>query len=272
MEITRPLLLLLLLLLPVLYYGFRRSLVDLSHTQRIISLCVRVIIVLLLILSVADLQYLKTDDKLAVMFLSDISDSISDDGLKTGTEFVNEAIKTREGNHQTGIIAFTEKAEILKSHEGNEQTELEGQLNLVDIRNNWLEEDEDAGDTTNISQAIETAWSVFPANANKRIILITDGLETQGDAIHTALRGKEFDIQIDTVAIYPSDDPEVMVQRIDAPAQVKQGAPFTLEVIVHSNHEDIAEVRLYKNKFEASKKEVRLVEGENRVLFTKTHE
>ena len=270
MEITRPFLLFLLLLLPVLYYGFRRSLVDLSRTQRLISLCVRIIIVLLLILSVADLQYLKTDDKLAVMFLADISDSISEDGLTKSTDYINEALEARSGNQQVGIIAFTDKAEILQTAHLENQRNSEENLDLAETKKVWLEADEDAADTTNIAQAIETAWSVFPANANKRIVLITDGIETQGDAIHTGLRGKDFGIQIDTVPIYPSDDPEVMVQRIDAPAQVKQGAPFNLEVLIHSNHEDIAQINLYKNKFEVAKKEVRLTEGENRVLFTET--
>ena len=272
MEITRPFLLLLLLLLPVLYYGYRRSLVDLSRTQRIVSLCIRIIIILLLILGVSDLQYLKTDEKLTVMFLTDISDSISDEGLTKSTEFLNEALSSQDGNQEVGIIAFTDRAEILKSPENNQETIVSGELKLVDTKQKWLDADEEAGDTTNIAQAIETAWSVFPSNANKRIVLISDGIETKGDAVHTGLRGKDFGIQIDTVPIYPSDEPEVMVQRIDAPAQVKQGAPFNLEVIIHSNHEDLAEVRLSKNKFEAAKKEVRLVEGENRVVFTETSE
>lgn len=272
MEITRPFLLLLLLLLPVLYYGYRRSLVDLSRTQRIISLCIRIIIILLLILGVSDLQYLKTDEKLTVMFLTDISDSISEEGLTKSTEFLNEALSSRDGNQEVGIIAFTDRAEILKSPENDQETIVSGELKLVDTKQKWLDADEEAGDTTNIAQAIETAWSVFPSNANKRIVLISDGIETKGDAVHTGLRGKDFGIQIDTVPIFPSDEPEVMVQRIDAPAQVKQGAPFNLEVIIHSNHEDLAEVRLSKNKFEAAKKEVRLVEGENRVVFTETSE
>ncbi len=272
MEITRPFLLLLLLLLPVLYYGYRRSLVDLSRTQRIISLCIRIIIILLLILGVSDLQYLKTDEKLTVMFLTDISDSISEEGLTKSTEFLNEALSSRDGNQEVGIIAFTDRAEILKSPENDQDTIVSGELKLVDTKQKWLDADEEAGDTTNIAQAIETAWSVFPSNANKRIVLISDGIETKGDAVHTGLRGKDFGIQIDTVPIFPSDEPEVMVQRIDAPAQVKQGAPFNLEVIIHSNHEDLAEVRLSKNKFEAAKKEVRLVEGENRVVFTETSE
>ena len=269
MEITRPLLLLLLLFLPALYYGYRRSLVDLSRTQRVISLIVRIIIVVLLILSVADVQYLKTDDKLAVMFLADISDSISDDGLTKATDYVNEALKSQDGNQQSGLIAFTDKAEVVRAllENGDEpDTELE----LTEVKQAWLETDEDAGDTTNIAQAIETAWGTFPANANKRIVLITDGVETQGDAVHTALRGKDFGIQIDTVPLYPSDEPEVMVQRLDMPAQVKQGAPFNIEVLIHSNHEDVAEIRLFKNKFEVAKQEARLEEGENRVIFTQT--
>ncbi len=269
MEITRPLLLLLLLFLPALYYGYRRSLVDLSRTQRIISLIVRIIIVVLLILSVADVQYLKTDNKLAVMFLADISDSISDDGLTKATDYVNEALKSQDGNQQSGLIAFTDKAEVVRALLKNGD-EPDAKLELIEVKQAWLETDEDAGDTTNIAQAIETAWGTFPANANKRIVLITDGVETQGDAVHTALRGKDFGIQIDTVPIYPSDEPEVMVQRLDMPAQVKQGAPFNVEVLIHSNHEDVAEIRLFKNKFEVAKQEARLEEGENRVIFTET--
>ena len=269
MEITRPLLLLLLLFLPALYYGYRRSLVDLSRTQRIISLIARIIIVVLLILSVADVQYLKTDDKLAVMFLADISDSISDDGLTKATDYVNEALKSRDGNQQSGLIAFTDRAEVVRALLKNGD-EPDAELELAEVKQAWLETDEDAGDATNIAQAIETAWGTFPANANKRIVLITDGVETHGDAVHTALRGKDFGIQIDTVPIYPSDEPEVMVQRLDMPAQVKQGAPFNVEVLIHSNHEDVAEIRLFKNKFEVAKQEARLEAGENRVIFTET--
>ena len=55
------------------------------------SLITRIIIVVLLILSIAGVQYLKTDEKLAVMFLADISDSISEEGLTKATDYINEA-------------------------------------------------------------------------------------------------------------------------------------------------------------------------------------
>ena len=269
MEITRPLLLLLLLLLPFLYYGYRRSLVDLSRTQRLMSLITRIIIVVLLILSIAGVQYLKTDEKLAVMFLVDISDSISEDGLTKATDYINEALKSRDHDQQAGLMTFTDRTEVVETAlESGDKPNAEWQL--AEIKQTWLEIDEDAGDTTNIAQAIETAWGIFPANANKRIVLITDGVETQGDAIHTGLRGNDFGVQIDPVPIYPDDAPEVMLERLDAPVQIKQGTPFNVEVLIHSNHEDVAEIRLFKNKFEVAKQEVRLQEGENRVIFTET--
>ena len=64
--------------------------------------------------------------------------------------------------------------------------------------------------------------------------------------------------------------PEVMIERIDAPMHVKQGEPFHLEVFVHSNREDFAEIRLHKNKFEVAKQTVRLEVGENRIRFSQT--
>lgn len=265
MEIARPFLLLLLLLLPVLYYGYRRSLVDLSRAQRVVSLILRSLIIVLLILSLADVQYLKTDNKLAVVFLIDLSDSISKEGLEQAQTYITEAMKYR-GDRLVSVMVFTDTARILQGF----QSEAKQESNLIEIKTQWLGEEEDAGDATNIAQAIETAWGIFPAEANKRILLITDGVETRGDALRTGLRGKNFGVQIDTAPIYPSDQPEVMVERIDAPVQVKKGEPFNLEVVIHSNHKDFAEIRLFKNKFEVAKREVPLEIGENRVLFSQT--
>ena len=275
MEIARPFLLLLLLLLPLLYYGHRRSLVDLGRWQRQISLALRSVIIILLILSLAGLQYLKIDDRLAVVFLADISDSISEDGLEEAQGFIDEAMEHR-GNDRASVVAFTDVAQVLRdfAHDNptthtSEPKTLET-FDLVETRAEWLEADERAGDATDIAQSIEMAWGIFPADTNRRIVLISDGTETHGNGIRAGLRGKNFGVQLDAVPIYPSDVPEVVMKRLDAPVQVKQGEPFHLEVHIHSNHEDFAEIRLHRNKFEVAKREVRLKVGENRVSFDQT--
>ena len=265
MEIARPFTLLLLLLIPFLYYGYRRSLVDLSLPQRIVSLILRALIIVLLICSLAGIQYLTSGGKLAVIFLADISDSISEEGLKEAQSYIDEAMDI-QGDQQVAVMAFTGGTQVIRDF----QSKSDETLDLAEIKGYWLDEDEKAGAATNIAQAIETAWGIFPADANKRIVLISDGVETRGDVLRAGLRGKAFGVQIDTVPIYPSDVPEVMIERIDAPMQVKQGEPFHLEVFIHSNREDLAEVRLHKNKFEVAKQTVRLEMGENRIRFSQT--
>ena len=276
MEIARPLTLLLLLLIPFLYYGYRRSLVDLSLPQRIVSLILRALIIVLLICSLAGIQYLTSGGKVAVIFLADISDSISGEGLKEAQSYIDEAMDSRSDQsrfiedsryaEQVGVMAFTGETQVIREF----QSKSDETLDLAEVKGYWLDEDEKAGAVTNIAQAIETAWGIFPADANKRIVLISDGVETRGDVLRAGLRGKAFGVQIDTVPIFPSDAPEVMIERIDAPMQVKQGEPFHLEVFVHSNREGFAEVRLHKNKFEVAKQTVRLEVGENRIRFSQT--
>ena len=261
MEITRPFLLIFLALLPALYYGYRRSLVDLPRFQRIASLVVRSLILVLLILSLADVQYLKTDDRLAVAFLADLSDSISEEGLGQIQKHISEALEHRK-DQKVSVLAFTDSSRVIRDF----QTEEEKELDLVEIREQWSKEEEDPGDATDIAQAIDTAWSIFPANVCKRILLFTDGVETRGDALHTGLLGKS-DLQIDTIPIYPGQQPEVMVREIHTPIQIKEKEPFNLEVVIHSNHDDLAEVQLFRNKFQVAKQEVSIKEGENRIPF-----
>ena len=206
----------------------RRSLVDLGRWQRQISLALRSVIIILLILSLAGLQYLKIDDRLAVVFLADISDSISEDGLEEAQKFIDAAIKHR-GNDRASVVTFTDIAQVLRDFAHDNPTTHKSEpktletFDLVETRAEWLEADEGAGDATDIAQSIGMAWGIFPADTNRRIVLISDGTETHGNGVRAGLRGKTFGVQIDAVPIYPSDVPEVVMKRLDAPVQGHAG-------------------------------------------------
>jgi len=58
LELTRPWLLVALAALPLVFYYFRRSLVDFPYRQRVASLVLRSLIVVLLVLALADLTLL----------------------------------------------------------------------------------------------------------------------------------------------------------------------------------------------------------------------
>ena len=135
MEIARPFTLLLFLLIPFLYYGHRRSLVDLSLPQRIVSLILRMLIIILLICSLAGVQYLTTHGKLAVIFLADISDSISEEGLKEAQSYIDEAMDNRS-DQQIGVMAFTAETQVIRDF----QSKSDETLDLAEIKGYWLDE------------------------------------------------------------------------------------------------------------------------------------
>ena len=75
-ELGRPWWLLGLFALPVLFYFFRRSLVDFAPPQRIASLVLRGLIVLLLVLALAGLSLVRPTRELFVVFAVDRSESV----------------------------------------------------------------------------------------------------------------------------------------------------------------------------------------------------
>ena len=76
LELTHPWLLLLLALLAVLFFSYRKSLLDFSRGQRLVSLLVRTAILVLLVLSAAGLTALYPTKEKMLVFLVDESRSI----------------------------------------------------------------------------------------------------------------------------------------------------------------------------------------------------
>ena len=64
-----------------------------------------------------------------------------------------------------------------------------------------------------------------------RIVLCSDGNATRGDALQAAasLRGK---VEVLTVPLPGRTEPEVQLSAVGAPAQVLQGEPFNVEVVI----------------------------------------
>ena len=97
-----PWYLLLLVALPLIYWMSRHSLAGLSKARRISSITIRVIVLLLLVLSLAEFRFLKTNERLAVIFVVDLSESIPADRREAERQFVLEKAAEREQNITVG--------------------------------------------------------------------------------------------------------------------------------------------------------------------------
>jgi uncharacterized membrane protein len=123
---------------------------------------------------------------------------------------------------------------------------------------------------TDIAAAVEVAAAAIPPFHVPRIVLISDGNSTVGDALKAAaaLRDK---VEISTVPLPGRTEPEVQLSAVVAPAQVQQGEPFNAEVLVDSNHEDAeGRIEVYRGDIKVADQPVRLKSGENRIVLKQT--
>ena len=105
MNFTSPLNLLLLLLLPVFaWLGWPAR--GASQKREWISLVLRLVIVLCLVLSLAGLEIPRSGNELAVVFLVDVSDSMSPAAVSAEMDYLRGALKAMGPDDQSAIVLF----------------------------------------------------------------------------------------------------------------------------------------------------------------------
>jgi len=291
LEITRPAILALLAVLPLLYWGYRRSLTDFTRRRKLTSLLARVVIVVLLILALCGLNLLKPTQETMTVFLVDESRSIDGDASTATLDFLRQA-QEEAGSERIAIMRFasepsgidatfeieplTEDASPPPNDEGNDSTADEETENPTDATETATEsssssipreEDLEWSNGTNIEAAMELALASIPPHYVPRLVLISDGNETSGNALTSALR---CGAPVSTVPLPASERPEVQLTELALPSQVRQGEPFYVEVVVQSTRETEATIRLFRGAFKILDEVKTLEVSENRFRFPQT--
>src|SRR5262249_37129366 len=95
--------------------------------------------------------------------------------------------------------------------------------------------EEEARLGTDLAAAIEVAAGAIPAGHVSRVVLLTDGVQTTGDAAAAALRAG---VPLFTVPLPRREEHDVQLSKIIVPPQVREGEPFPIEVVVNANYDD----------------------------------
>src|SRR5204862_1422707 len=92
----------------------------------------------------------------------------------------------------------------------------------------------------------------------------SDGNQTTGDVLKAALRGG---VPVSTVPLATRSEPEVQVSSVQVPAQVREGEPFYVEVVIDSNHDDEGEIEVFRGAHKVVSERRKIKKGENRLRF-----
>lgn len=208
---------------------------------------IRIIFFTCLILAIAGLSLLFPIDSETVVFLVDRSTSMNDDARIN--QFIREAIDTKEELDKFAIVSFGQNAVIEQPLTTSTNfNELGGIINQH---------------ATNIEEGLRLASSMIPSNSKGKIILITDGLETSGNASQEIEFAKERDIEIDVHYLRHEIGNEVLVKSLTVPNKLYLNEEFEERVVIESTVETEGTLILYEGNNIVGQTSVSIEKGEN---------
>ncbi len=227
--------------------GWRRS----SKARYWGSVTLRVLILLLLVLALAGMQIVRRVDELTVVFVLDVSDSVPQEEQERAADFIRQAVGVMREGDRAAIVVFGENA--LVERLASEERALE-QLASVPVTKR-----------TNIAQALQLALALFPEDSQKRIVLLSDGQENVGKAIELAELAAARDVGLVYVPLSaPHGVAEVLLERLEAPTDAREGQSIELTAVVRSTIRSGARLQIFGDGQLIYSEDVRLEEGSNR--------
>ncbi len=254
MDFTHPAFLILAAALPLCWLVMKTSLAEMTRAQRTACFVIRCLILLFLILALAGLRMRLRSQNLAVLFLVDQSASVSAEAGRQARGYIEKALTEQRRGDAAGVVGFASKARMLQAPAPSLRLAAE-----------WPEAA--SRDHTNISGALSFASAIFPAGRTRRIVLLSDGNDTEGEVRETAQRLAGSGVEILAVPLRNPQRPEVLVEALDVPQRVRNGEPFDAIARIRSNVTTSATIKLYQNQFLVNQAQVTLKPGENSTPF-----
>jgi uncharacterized membrane protein len=247
---------LLLLIIPVgvlVYFTWRRMSLPYPVLQRRLILGSRIALFTLIIAALAGAALSIPASRQATVFVGDISDSTATQRAFI-EQWVRSAIKHKKPDDQVGIVAFGRNALVEQS--------VQSQVDFSHF--------ESTPDTnfTDIAAGLCLAAAILPTNAERHIVLLTDGQQNIEDAMQEAQLLQQQGIRLDIVPLPSSNSAEARIDDLTTPQQLHTNENFTLHLKLYSNVAQVATLHIYLDNTLIIQQKVHLTVGEQEVNFT----
>ncbi|HLV36922.1 MAG TPA: VWA domain-containing protein, partial [Spirillospora sp.] len=253
MSFTYPPALVLLLAIPfVIYLGWPRQ--RFRRLRDSISTMLRVVIVTLLVLALAGVQISQSANRLAVIFLIDVSDSLGIEVQEAQLDYVREAMQSMGPDDLAGVVVFGAEPRTERAVSAvREFATLQSQPNTGN---------------TNIAAAIRHAIALFPSDAARRIVILSDGRPTLGSTEAAVQQAAALGVEVSFVAFTREAGPEVQVTDLNVPGSITAGQPFDLSLTIDAEEATTATVTILDAGTIIQRQEVELRQGSNSYTLT----
>ncbi|MBI4559613.1 MAG: VWA domain-containing protein [Candidatus Hydrogenedentes bacterium] len=231
---------------------------SLSSARKWTAIVTRVIILLCLIGALAGAELVRRNDKLAVFFLLDHSNSVPESVRLAAAQAVRNACdQYMTYRDEAGVIVFGEESSI--------ETSVVPSLDLGEIQSFV------GGEQTDLAGAIRLALAAFPQGYMKRMVVFSDGNETRGAALEEVKIAQAAGVGVDVIPLNIGAVQEIKIKEVSAPNRVNAGEPFQLRVVATAEQDCEATLRVYQTvqgkKYLMKPTTVTLQKGDNAFLL-----
>ncbi len=198
-----------------------RNLAALGQARRLAAIILRVMVLLLLVALLARPMLVRTNHRATVIAVVDRSRSIPVELANAALDYLAQAAGSKGPEDQLAVVDVAEAAHISALPSGDE---------TVRRRNTTL-----AGQQTRLADGIQMAMAIAPPDTATRIVLVSEGNETEGDLKEVAETTVAANhIPIDVLPLRYRYDSEVLFRRLAAPSRARSHQTIDLRFLLDS--------------------------------------
>ncbi|MBM4363116.1 MAG: VWA domain-containing protein, partial [Deltaproteobacteria bacterium] len=253
--------------LPFLVVVAARSLADLPALARAASVLLRLAFLSALGLALARPSRVADSTRVGVVALLDVSDSMSPEAVEDARGSIAE-LRRAAGDADFSLVTFARTARRVPLPPGAPIPE------VPTLRHDPASAPPDQpgrdGAGSDLEGALDLAGSLFQPGTVRRLVVLSDGVETAGDAARAAERTRRFGARLSVIPARRPPPPEVSVLSLAAPSSVSIGEPFDLRAEVRATRPTRARLRLLQGDATNAldgQREVELPAGTTSVTF-----
>ena len=222
----------------------------LSGARAQVALATRLLLLALFAALLSEPRAVRKADNLSLVYVVDVSDSMGEKVSDKSLEWILKTVAQKPQKDEAGLVVFGRQAAV----------ELPPRQTFpFETINSRVDR---AG--SDIAKGLGLAAAMLPEGNEGRMVLISDGNETEGNVGPMLDELKSRGIAVDVVPVNFNFPKEVWLERLDLPRAVKQGETFDATVLLNSLTPGKGKLRIAENGQSVFEKDVEFTAGKNR--------
>ncbi|MCQ2799411.1 MAG: VWA domain-containing protein [Bacilli bacterium] len=238
-------------------FFFRLPKMKRKWTKNLISLGLHFLIAATLTLTFVDIQYLYSSKETELVVLADVSDS-QKDSMEDINNVITKLYSKKDNATKICVVAYAKECKVVTDFGGSYKDGIKAVFN----------EEKFDKTSTNIEKALKFANTKYSEESVKRLLVVSDGIETDGRASNVLDELLNNEVMIDCV--YTKGDTsfnEIAITKVDYVDRVFLNRDQKVEVTVRTFKEAQIHVSIMQNDVVFDAADVQINRGNNKIEF-----